>query len=75
MKIILAITRATLSCLNSSFWDDATRKVVLDRVANVPPIRFFSPDQARLLETVCNHILPQDDRDPACSHSDHAANR
>lgn len=46
-----------------AFWDDATRQVVLDRVQNVPPIRFFSPEEARLMQAVCDRILPQDDRD------------
>lgn len=46
------------------FWDDATRKVVTDRIEHVPPIRFFSPEEARLLEAVCSHIIPQDDREP-----------
>jgi hypothetical protein len=45
-----------------AFWDEATRTVVLDRVNNVPPVRFFSPEEARLLEAVCARILPQDDR-------------
>jgi hypothetical protein len=31
----------------------------------VPPIRFFTPEQARLLELVTAHVLPQDDRYPA----------
>src|SRR5947209_15989346 len=47
------------------FWDTKTREVVLDRVNNVPPIRFFSREEARLLEAVCDHVLPQDDRDEA----------
>ena len=47
------------------FWDAATREVVLDRVDNVPAIRFFSPEQARLLTAICDRILPQDDRDEA----------
>lgn len=46
-----------------SFWDEATRKVVLDRVHNVPPIRFFSPEEARLMQAICDRIIPQDDRD------------
>jgi len=46
------------------FWDAATREVILDRVTHVPPIRFFSPEEARLLEVVCDHIIPQSDRDP-----------
>ena len=47
------------------FWDARTREVVLERVRNVPPIRFFTEQQAQLLQTVCDHVLPQDDRDPA----------
>jgi hypothetical protein len=44
-------------------WDSTTRDVVVDRVDKVPEIRFFSPEQARLMEAVCARILPQDDRD------------
>lgn len=47
------------------FWDAKTREVILDRVNNVPGIRFFNAEQARLLEVVCDRILPQDDRDEA----------
>lgn len=54
---------STLS--QQAFWDPATREVILRRVQKVPPIRFFSAQEARLLETVCGHILPQDDRDLA----------
>lgn len=46
------------------FWDEATRRVVLDRVENVPPIRFFADDLA-LARAVFDRILPQDDRDEA----------
>jgi hypothetical protein len=49
-----------------SFWDAATRKVVLQRVREVPPIRFFTPEEARRMDVVCEHVLPQDDRDPSC---------
>lgn len=45
-----------------SFWDDATRSVVLRRVNSVPPVRFFTPAQAELLQRVIEHVLPQDDR-------------
>lgn len=45
------------------FWDDATRTVVLQRVNEPPPIRFFTPDEARLMQAVIDRILPQDDRD------------
>jgi hypothetical protein len=52
---------STLS--QQSFWDDATRTVVLNRVENPPPIRFFSLEEATLMEAVCARLLPQDDRD------------
>lgn len=45
------------------FWDAHTREVILDRVHNVPPIRFFTPEEARLMEAICDHLLPQDDRE------------
>ena len=48
-----------------SFWDEATRKVILKRVEKTPPIRFFSAAEAALLEAVCARLLPQDDRDEA----------
>ncbi len=48
-----------------AFWDEATRTVVLDRVQNTPPIRFFSADEARLMTAVCDRLIPQDDRDAA----------
>lgn len=48
-----------------SFWDDATRTVVLRRVNEPPSLRFFSADEARLLRAVCDRIMPQDDRDEA----------
>ncbi len=47
------------------FWDAATREVVLDRVNTIPKIRFFTAQEARLLEAVCSRVLPQDDRDEA----------
>ncbi len=54
---------STLS--QQDFWDEATRKVVLDRVNNVPPIRYFTPEEAYLMQAVCDRLLPQDDRDEA----------
>ena len=47
------------------FWDEATRRKVLDRVHEVTPIRFFTPDEAMLMEAVAAHLLPQDDRMPS----------
>lgn len=47
----------------SPFWDEATRKVVMERVEKLPPIRFFTPEEALLLGAVLARVLPQDDRD------------
>jgi hypothetical protein len=44
-------------------WDEATRHVVLDRVDNVPEIRFFTSDEARTLGLFCDLLLAQD-KDP-----------
>jgi len=46
-------------------WDDKTRQLVLDRLENIPPYRFFSADEARLLEALCDCVLPQPDRPEA----------
>ncbi|HOG48180.1 MAG TPA: gluconate 2-dehydrogenase subunit 3 family protein [Anaerolineae bacterium] len=45
-------------------WDPATRQLVLDRVYHVPPIRFFSPQEAETLQAVVDILMPQDDRPP-----------
>ena len=47
---------STLS--QKDFWDEATRKLVLARVEKIPPIRFFSPEEAQLMTAVCDRILP-----------------
>ena len=43
-------------------WDEKTRQLVSERIHNVPPYRFFSPQEALLLEAVCARILPQYNR-------------
>lgn len=48
-----------------AFWDEATRQTILARMEQVPPIRFFTPDEARLMQVICARVLPQDDRDEA----------
>lgn len=45
-------------------WDEATRTAVTERVSPEPPIRFFGPDNATLLQAVIDRLLPQDDRVP-----------
>jgi hypothetical protein len=44
-------------------WDEATRKVVLDRVHDVPSVRFFTPEEARCLRAFCDAATAQG-RDP-----------
>lgn len=41
-------------------WDDATRKVVLDRVHNVPTGRHFVDHARATLEALCARVIPQD---------------
>jgi hypothetical protein len=43
-------------------WDQATQNVVSKREAEIPPIRFFSPQEASLLGAVIERLMPQDDR-------------
>jgi hypothetical protein len=47
------------------FWDEATRRKILDRVHKIPSIRFFTPDEAGVMEAIAAHLLPQDDRMPS----------
>lgn len=53
---------STLS--QKSFWDDATRKIVTERVETCRPIRFFTPQQAGFWSIVFDHLIPQTDRIP-----------
>lgn len=48
----------------SASWDEATRRVVEDRLHHTPDFTFFSPQQARTLEALTCRLLPQDDRPP-----------
>lgn len=41
-------------------WDEATRRVVFDRLENVPPIRFFTEPEARVLAVFCDLVMAQD---------------
>ena len=50
------------SLSQKSFWDAATRRTVLDRVENVPAIRFFQPEEVQFWRVVFEHLLPQMDR-------------
>ena len=46
-------------------WDDQTREVVRRRLEEVPPIRFFTAEEATLLAAVAECIVPQPDRAPS----------
>ena len=43
-------------------YNEATRKVLRDRLANVPPRRFFSEAQDALLRALIDTVLPQPER-------------
>jgi hypothetical protein len=43
-------------------FDDTTRRVLGERLANVPPRRFFSEQEWLVLEAVVARVLPQPDR-------------
>ena len=45
-------------------WDEATRRVVLDRVVNVPPFRHFQGHARATLEALCERVIPQGHRPP-----------
>jgi hypothetical protein len=45
-------------------WDEVTRRVVLDRVQNVPPSRFFDVRETATLEALCNHLTGQVGEEP-----------
>lgn len=47
--------------VETKHWDDVTRRVVLDRVENVPPIRFFNDAEAATLKAFCDIATAQDD--------------
>jgi Gluconate 2-dehydrogenase subunit 3 len=41
-------------------WDEVTRRLVLDRVENVPALRFFTAPEALTLGVFCDLVLAQD---------------
>ncbi|HUN77591.1 MAG TPA: gluconate 2-dehydrogenase subunit 3 family protein [Solirubrobacteraceae bacterium] len=41
-------------------WDAVTRRMVLERIAEVPPVRFFSEPEARTLRAFCDVVTGQD---------------
>jgi hypothetical protein len=53
-------------------WDEVTRRVVFDRLEHVPPIRFFTPEEAMTLKAFCDVVTAQDSepRIPVLSYID-----
>lgn len=47
-----------------AYWDAATRELIERRVNDVPPIRFFTPEQFITMTAICDRVIPQDDRLP-----------
>jgi hypothetical protein len=47
---------------SSPDWDDQTREVVRKRLEEIPPIRFLTDEQSRLLIAIAERIVPQPDR-------------
>lgn len=45
-----------------NYWDEATLKVVEERMAPPPPIRFFNEKEAAIMQAIVDRLLPQDDR-------------
>jgi len=43
-------------------WDEATRRVVMDRVHNVPAFQFFDERERDVLNAVCARVVPQNHR-------------
>ncbi|MFL5895521.1 MAG: gluconate 2-dehydrogenase subunit 3 family protein [Thermoleophilaceae bacterium] len=41
-------------------WDETTRKLVVDRVDNVPSIEFFTASEERALRAFCDVVMAQD---------------
>jgi hypothetical protein len=49
---------------HAAHWDEVTRELVLSRVSNVPPIRFFTEQQAATLNGLCEHLTGQVGEEP-----------
>ena len=50
---------------SSPDWDEQTREVVRKRLEDIPQIRFFTDEEARLLRAIAERIVPQPDRNEA----------
>ena len=57
------LTYDVLDKWDSPSWNDQTREVIRKRLYEVPPRRFLSKEQFRLLEAIADRLLPQPERD------------
>jgi hypothetical protein len=48
----------------SEGWEERDRALVLSRLHDIPPLRFFSPVEGKLLDAVVDRLIPQPDRAP-----------
>ncbi len=48
----------------SEAWEDRDRALVLARLHDIPALRFFSAEDAQLLDAVVDRLIPQSDRAP-----------
>jgi hypothetical protein len=46
---------------NAHHWDAVTREVVLKRVHEVPPVRFFDEREAKTARAFCREVMAQDE--------------
>lgn len=53
-------------------WDETTRRLVLDRVENVPPFRFFDARERETVKAFCDALTAQDEepRIPVAAYID-----
>ncbi len=47
---------------DSPSWNERTRKVLAERIEQVPPRRFLDEEHWQLLEAICERLVPQPDR-------------
>ena len=57
------LTYDVLDKWDSPSWNDQTREVVGNRLHEVPPRRFLTPEQWSLLEAISARLVPQPDRE------------
>ncbi len=50
---------STLAKRDTPSWNDATRQVIDKRLNEVPPRRFFTPEEWSILIVLCDRIMPQ----------------